>query len=136
MDTIEMIRQYTQLDGKGARSDLTKDFNSLVDAIFSLLPQSTPYNIFVETQPITFFLFDLLASEYNIDLNSPDILQLCQKRFDDEVVEDISALIYITSQLEKKTKKAKRVNSQLKNMFNDLIRAYLLVIMSIYTYEL
>ena len=136
MDTIEMIRQYTQLDGKGARSDLTKDFNSLVDAIFSLLQQSTPYNMFVETQPITFFLFDLLASEYNIDLNSPDILQLCQKRFDDEVVEDISALIYITSQLEKKTKKAKRVNSQLKNMFKDLIRAYLLVIISIYTYEL
>lgn len=131
-----MLRQYIQLDGKGARSDLTKDFNSLVDALFSLLPKSTPYNMFTATQPMTFFLLDMLISEYNINPNSSDFIGLCQKRFDDEVAEDIGALIYISSQLEKKTKKAKRVNQQLQEMFKDLIRAYLLAVMSVYTYEL
>lgn len=133
---IQMLKQYTQLDGKGARSDLTKGFNSLVDAIFAQLPKSTPYNMFAATQPMTFSLFDLLVVEYKIDPTSTDFMQLCQERFDGEVVEDISALIYMSAQLEKKSKKVKRVNTQLQNMFKDFIRAYLLSVMSIYTYEL
>lgn len=133
--TIQTVLRFSQVDAKGARSDLTDEFVSLIDGILSLLPGTTPFHLFEAMQPITLFMFQLLQTRYDIDINAGDFHEQCVARFDAEVAEEIGVVFYLMGELHKKTRKAKRITAQINQLSRDTVMAYLYVVMSIHTFS-
>lgn len=136
MAIFQTLRQFTQLEAKGAREDLKDDFESLIEGIYQLMPKTTPHNLFAAMQIMPFFLFDLLQKAYDIDITSSDFFEQCKSRFDDEVAEDIGGFIYLMEALQKKSKKAKRITAQMVQAAYEAIMGYLMAVMSVYVHAL
>lgn len=131
---VETLLQFTQLEGKGARPEIQDMFESLVDGLVKLLPQSTPYHLFQAANVMPESLLSQLHNHYNIEPNA-DIAQTLEKTFNKEVAEDVATLFYHINALAKATKKAKRISIKVSEPARVCVIAYLMAVMSIYVYE-
>ncbi len=137
--TEQTLKYFTQLEvkGGGSRGDSMKsDFLSFIDGLYGALPNDRPHNMMVALQSISFFFIDMLNTVYKIDIATPDFYAECKKHFDEETVEDIGAVIYLMGELQKRAKKFKRINANMETMAKEAITAFVIAVMSIYTYEM
>ena len=135
----QTLKYFTQLEVKGGGSagkSMEDDFRSMVDGLYLLLPKDKPFNMVNALQSISLFFLNMLASVYEIDIGPVDFYTQCEKRFGKETAEDIGAVIFLLGELQKKSKKFKRINANLESMVKEAIMAFLIAIMSIHTDEL
>lgn len=133
---VHSLMQYTQLDKKGAGKNMTDGFDAWADALFRLLPQTTPFKLFESMQATTFFLMEILREHYRIDTMSENFFEACREHFNAEVAEDIGHFLLMMGELHKQTKKGTKIKSALKELTKHTISAYLLAVMSIYVFEM
>ncbi len=130
------VKYFTQLEVKGGGSrgeSMKSDFLSFIDGLYAILPNDKPHNIMVAMQSISFFFLDMLSNVYKIDIASKDFYVECQKHFDEETVEDIGAVIFVMSELQKRAKKFKRINTNMETMVKEAIVTFVVAVMSIHT---
>ena len=137
--TEQTLKYFTQLEVKGGGSrgdEMQRQFQSLIDGLYALLPKQKPFGTIEAMRSATFFFMDMLANVYGIDLLSGDFYAVCKKHFDDETVDDIGAVILTMGELEKKGRKLKRVNQKFETMVKEALTAFVLGVMSIHTKEM
>ena len=105
---IETFKYFTQLETKGGGNlDMQKEFESLIDGLYSILSKDTPFNLAKSViSPILFFAHSL-SDIYKIQMQESDLIGQIRRNFDEEVMEDIGAFLYESEALEKKLKKQK-----------------------------
>ena len=137
--TEQTLKYFTQLEVKGGGSrgdEMQRQFQSLIDGLYALLPKQKPFGTIEAMRSVTFFFMDMLAKVYGIDLLSQDFYAECKKHFGDETVEDIGAVIFTMGELEKKGIKLKRVNHKLETILKEALITFVLGVMSIHTEEI
>ncbi len=135
----QTLKYFTQLEVKGGGSagqSMEDDFRSMVDGLYLLLPKEEPFNMINALQSISLFFLNMLTSVYEIDIGSADFYTQCENRFGKETAEDIGAVVFLLGELQKKSKKFKRITATLESMVKEAIMAFLIAIMSIHTDEL
>ena len=115
---------------------MQSDFISLIDGLYSVLPNDKPHNMMVAMQAIPLFFLEMLITVYKIDITSKDFYAECKKHFNEETIEDIGAVIFSMGELEKRTKKFKRINAKMQEMVKEAITLFILAVMSIHTDEM
>ena len=137
--TEQTLKYFTQLEvkGGGSRGDKMKhQFQSLIDGLYATLPKEKPFKTVEAMRSVTFFFMDMLTNIYGLDLHSQDFYTECKKYFGEEAIEDIGAIVFTMSELERKGIKLKRVNHKLETMVKEALVAFILGVMSIYTDEM
>lgn len=137
--TEQTLKYFTQLEvkGGGSRGDKMKhQFQSLIDGLYATLPKEKPFKTVEAMRSVTFFFMDMLTNIYGLDLHSQDFYTECKKYFGEEAIEDIGAIVFTMSELERKGIKLKRVNHKLETMVKEALMAFILGVMSIYTDEM
>jgi hypothetical protein len=132
---LETIRAYTQLDAKGSRSDLKDGFESFIGALFAIVPQNLPFDLFQSLNKMPEYLMGWIHTHYKIELDQ-EFSQRIEERFNEDVLEDIGNLLMSINQLHKATKKSKRINTQTQQLAKESLMAFLFVVLSIYTFEM
>ncbi|MEA3523864.1 MAG: hypothetical protein U9R50_12935 [Campylobacterota bacterium] len=125
------MRQFTELDAVGSRDDLMNKYKSLVDGFFLLLPKSTPHNLFVMMQSITYYLIEMLDSKYNLKLSDENFYDNCVEKLNSELAEDIGAVFYLMGELHKYTKKLKKIKPVIVELTKEIIHSYILVLLEL-----
>ena len=133
---IETFKYFTQLETKGGGNlDMQKEFESLIDGLYSILSKDTPFNLAKSViSPILFFAHSL-SDIYKIQMQESDLIGQIRRNFDEEVMEDIGAFLYESEALEKKLKKTKRVNQKLQEKRKEVLILMVLAVMSVHTFE-
>ena len=134
--TEQTVRYFTQLEVKGGGSrgeGMKNDFLSFVDGLYVALPNDTPHNMMAAMDAIPLFFLDMLVNVYKIDITSEDFYAECKKHFNEETIEDIGAVIFSMGELVNRTKKFKRINAKMQEMVKEVIRLFILAVMSIHT---
>ena len=137
--TVQTLKQFTQLEviGGGERGEsLQDDFRSFIDGLYAVLPNDKPFKMIEELQATVFSLFDMLEEGYDVDVRSPRFYEICIETFDEEIATDIGSVIVAMGELQKKSKKFKRINTAMQEMAKELIMLYVLAVMSIHTDDL
>jgi hypothetical protein len=132
---IETLRAYTQLDAKGSRMDLRDGFESFIDVLFTIVPQNLPLQLFQALNKMPEYLMGWIHTHYKIEVDR-EFTQRIEERFNQEVLEDIGHLLMMVSQLQKATKKSKRINAQMQQLAKETLVVFLLAVFSIYTFEM
>lgn len=119
------------------KRQLKRMFEEFIDAVVLLVDTNKkPFVIYKEFEAMSMFLFDLLSQEYGIDLKAGNLDEIVAKHFNKEVSEDIEIFFSRITLLQKQSKKLKRVTKDFKLLIKDTIQSYILVIFSLYTYQL
>ena len=137
--TEQTLRYFTQLEvkgGGGRRDDMTKDFNSLIDGLYALLPNDKPHNMMIAMRSVSYYFVDMLVTVYKVDVASSQLEKLLRENFSEETIEDIGAVIFTAGEIETKTKKFKRINKNMETMVKECLTSFILAVMSIHTYEM
>ena len=137
--TEQTLRYFTQLEVKGdggRRDDMTKDFNSLIDGLYALLPNDKPHNMMIAMRSVSYYFVDMLVTVYKVDVASSQLEKLLRENFSEETIEDIGAVIFTAGEIETKTKKFKRINKNMETMVKECLTSFILAVMSIHTYEM
>ncbi len=132
---LEFIRLFTQLDGKGKREDLKKEFQSTIEGLLFMADQEKPFALFktYNTMPEYFVMW--FAKYYGINADE-EMSRRVLEAFNQEVLEDIGTLFVIINDLQKATRKSKRINEKIRLLSHDAVVAFVMAIMSVYTYRL
>lgn len=134
--TEQTVKYFTQLEVKGGGSrgeGMKSDFLSLIDGLYGTLPNDRPHTMMIAMQAVPLFFLDMLSTVYEIDLTSKDFYAECKKHFNEETIEDIGAVIFSMGELEKRTKKFKRINTKMQEMVKEAITLFILAVLSIHT---
>ena len=135
---VQTLKYFTQLEVKGGGSagkSMEDEFRSMIDGLYLLLPQDKPFNMISALQSIPLFFLNMLTTVHQIDIG-PDFYAQCEKHFDKDTAEDIGAVVFLIGELQKKSKKFKRINTNLESMVKEAIIAFMVAVMSIHTYQL
>ncbi|MBE0498000.1 MAG: hypothetical protein IBX43_02025 [Campylobacterales bacterium] len=133
---IETVRAFTRLDAKGVRSDLQEEFEQVVEALLSLAPRELPQTLYSTLGTMPEHFFGWLATYYKIPPENEKIAEDILQKFDEEVLEDVGALIMSMGELHKAAIKAKRVNAKISTLAKESVIAFLLAVMSVHTFTL
>ncbi len=135
IDLCECIRttmlQFTELDAIGSGEHLMDDYKSMVDGFYALLPKTTSYNLFMEMQAIIYFMFEMLKAQYKINTMESDFYDKCVEMFNSEIAEDIGSVIFLTGELQKQTKKIKKIKPKVVDLAKEVIHSYILVLLQL-----
>ncbi len=137
--TEQTLRYFTQLEAKGAgsrRDDMTKDFSSFIDGLYALIPNDKPYNMMIAMRSVSYYFVDMLVTVYKIDVTTPQLEKLLRENFSEETIGDIGAVLFTAAEIEKKTKKFKRINNNMETMVKECLTSFILAVMSIHTNEM
>ena len=137
--TEQTLRYFTQLEvkgGGGRRDDMTKDFTSLIDGLYALLPNDKPHNMMIAMRSVSYYFVDMLVTVYKVDVASSQLEKLLRENFSEETIEDIGAVLFTAGEIETKTKKFKRINKNMETMVKECLTSFILAVMSIHTYEM
>jgi hypothetical protein len=133
---IETVRAFTRLDAKGARSDLKEEFEQVIEALLSLAPGELPQPFYNTLSSMPEHFLGWLTVYYEIPPESENIAEEILKKFDEEVLGDVSALLMGMGELRKAAVKAKRVNAKISTLAKEGVIAFLLAVMSVHTFTL
>jgi hypothetical protein len=137
--TEQTLKYFTQLEVKGGGSrgdDMTKNFTSLIDGLYALLPNDKPHNMMIAMRSVSYYFIDMLVTVYKVDVASSQLEKLLRENFSEETIEDIGAVLFTAGEIEKKTKKFKRINTNMETMGKECLTSFILAVMSIHTYEM
>jgi len=132
---ILLFTQFTMSNTD--KEQLRKMFEEFIDAVVLLVDiNKKPFVIYKEFEAMPMFLFDLLSKEYGINLKAGNLEEIVAKHFNKEVSEDLEVFFSHLALLQKQSKKLKRVTKEYRLLIKDTIQSYILVIFSLYTYQL
>ena len=92
--------------------------------------------IYTQLESLPSFMLELLSKKYGISIQAGNFEDVIAKQFNNEVSEDIETLFSHLSQLQKQSKKLKRVTKEYVALLKDTLQSYVLAIFSLYTYQL
>lgn len=133
------LRYFTQMEviGGGERSEqMQREFLSFANAVNTLLPRKNPFRLVHAAVELPFFMMDMIRVHYGIEIEENKFYNACAERFGEGTSEDIGRVLYIAGELQKKGKKFKRINSKLEESVKELVTAYIIVVMSMFTSEI
>jgi hypothetical protein len=132
------VHYFTQLEKKGEQpEELKKDFESFV-ALFSrlVLVSERPYTIFMTLQKMSEFILSMLSHIYKIDIIDGTSFEKFEDILSEETYDDLMMYLNTLGHLHEKTRKAKRVTKEIKNIVHDVILSSVILSLSLYTFHL
>ena len=132
----QTLRYFTRLEVKGGGSrgdEMHRNFRSFIDGLSALLPHDRPYNLLEAMRAASFHFIDILVNVYGVDTFAKDPIAEYRRHFDEEAVEDISTMLFVMADLERKGSKFKRINKRMEAMVKEALTTFVLAVMSIHT---
>ena len=124
--------EFTQLDTTGGnRDDLMREYQNMLDALYSLVVTPKPFTTVQKLQILPAFIFDTLQFHYKIDITGQDFILQCAKVFDEEFAQDIGQLILLLNQLEKDAKKLKKSKPNFEQGIKELLQVYMMIVLEL-----
>lgn len=119
------LRLFTQLDSKESNKEMMPEYEKMLRAIARLLPQNTPHALFNSLHSITFYTFEFLRSQFGIEIMQEGFYEKCVAVFNEELAEDIGALLYSMGELQKACTKSKKIKASLLESAQSVIHNYI-----------
>ena len=124
--------EFTQLDTAGGnRDDLVREYQNMLDALYSLVVTAKPFTTVQKLQILPAFIFDTLQIHYKIDITGQDFILQCAEVFDEEFAQDIGQLILLLNQLEKDAKKLKKSKPNFEQGVKELLQVYIMIVLEL-----
>ncbi len=124
--------EFTQLDTAGGnRDDLVREYQNMLDALYSLVVTAKPFTTVQKLQILPAFIFDTLQIHYKLDITGQDFILQCAEVFDEEFAQDIGQLILLLNQLEKDAKKFKKSKPNFEQGVKELLQVYIMIVLEL-----
>ena len=134
---LTTYEEFTQLDTVGAKKDnLVDEYMQMIDALFTLVNTSKPFNTVQKLHILPAFIFDILKLHHNLDQFSQDFILECSKIFDEEFAMDIGQLMLLLDKLEKDAKKLKKNKPNFEQGVKEFLQIYLMIVLELRSREL
>lgn len=126
------LQQFTQLDKKGSREDLIPKYKSFMNGLYNVMDKKTPYVLFEESRFLTFTLFTMMEKAFDMNFQEKkDFVDEIINRTNDDFGQTLNAHIYSVSQLEKLCKKQTKIKPQMKEMANQALHTFFVMLFEI-----
>lgn len=134
---LTTYEEFTQLDTVGAKRDnIVDEYMHMIDALFTLVNTSKPFNTVQKLHILPSFIFDILKLHHNLDQFSQDFILECSKIFDEEFAMDIGQLMLLLNKLEKDAKKLKKNKPNFEQGVKEFLQTYLMIVLELRSREL
>ena len=130
----ESIKYFTRLEVQGGKEGDKDKFKQFIDALYLLLSIEKPRKVFNQLNANSFLLMEYLFMIFNLDSQDAAIEDRLKNLLNQEVNEDLNAYIYVLLNLDKKSKKLKRMNKAFEGLVKETLILMLIVIMSVRTF--